>query len=318
MDDQTARNIFQFGSNLFLSFNPFGPNFHPGRLNELRADPSQIKGDLARLGFTGDLPQVELDELQALFESLPDDGDLGLQPNAAACWGCRIGVGLLFAVLGVAAVFIAGGVAAFLAETALIAEIAAALGVPVAVLTGRIAPFIAGGATFLTLGIIGQLLCGSLGVCQTPTLQAFILSRSSGKVLDVPGFATADGVVIEQFQLNRGTNQQWLFFPSAINGNVNKIVSLSSGKVLDVPHSETADGVLIQQFTDNKGKGVNQQWRLVRVDGTADFVKIVSEVGSNGKVLDVPHSETADGVQIQQWTDNGSTNQQWRLIPVVG
>jgi Ricin-type beta-trefoil lectin domain-like len=36
-----------------------------------------------------------------------------------------------------------------------------------------------------------------------------IVSRSSGKVLDVPGFSTADKTKIEQFTDNGGINQQW-------------------------------------------------------------------------------------------------------------
>jgi hypothetical protein len=39
---------------------------------------------------------------------------------------------------------------------------------------------------------------------------------------------------------------------------------------------------------------------------------------SSGLVLDVPNASSADGVQIQQYPDNGSDNQHWQLIPVDG
>jgi hypothetical protein len=42
--------------------------------------------------------------------------------------------------------------------------------------------------------------------------------------------------------------------------------------------------------------------------------KIVSQ--SSGKVLDVPAFSTSDGTKIQQFTENGGTNQHWRLISV--
>jgi len=87
-----------------------------------------------------------------------------------------------------------------------------------------------------------------------------IVSRSSGKVLDVPGFATHDGAQIQQFTDNGGKNQHWGLIP--IGGGFFKIVSRSSGKVLDVPGSATNDGEKIQQFTDNGG--TNQQWRLMK------------------------------------------------------
>jgi hypothetical protein len=39
---------------------------------------------------------------------------------------------------------------------------------------------------------------------------------------------------------------------------------------------------------------------------------------SSGKVLDDPGSSTADGTHIQQFTLNGGTNQQWKIIPLAG
>nr|WP_197043648.1 endo-1,4-beta-xylanase [Saccharothrix sp. NRRL B-16314] len=40
--------------------------------------------------------------------------------------------------------------------------------------------------------------------------------------------------------------------------------------------------------------------------------------GHSGKVLDVPNSSTADGAAIQQWTDHGGTNQQFRAVESGG
>jgi mannan endo-1,4-beta-mannosidase len=42
--------------------------------------------------------------------------------------------------------------------------------------------------------------------------------------------------------------------------------------------------------------------------------KIVSQ--SSGKVLDVPGSSKTDGTKIQQFTDNGGTNQHWRVVVI--
>jgi len=39
------------------------------------------------------------------------------------------------------------------------------------------------------------------------------MSEASQKVLDVPGFAAGDGVIIQQFQFNGGPNQQWRLVP---------------------------------------------------------------------------------------------------------
>jgi len=48
------------------------------------------------------------------------------------------------------------------------------------------------------------------------------------------------------------------------------------------------------------------------VDGTA-YYRLASV--RSGKVLDVNGYSTADGTRIQQWTDQNSANQQWRLKP---
>jgi len=80
----------------------------------------------------------------------------------------------------------------------------------------------------------------------------------SNEVLDVPGFATGNGVIIQQYPENGGLNQQWLLVN--VGNEFYKIVSRSSAKVLDVPGFVTGDGAMIQQYTDNGG--INQHWHL--------------------------------------------------------
>jgi hypothetical protein len=87
-----------------------------------------------------------------------------------------------------------------------------------------------------------------------------IVNEWSGKVLDVPGFATDDQVQIQQWIFNGGTNQQWKFVYDD-NTHSYLIVNRNSGKVLDVPNGSPNDGVIIQQYHDNGG-GMNQRWLL--------------------------------------------------------
>lgn len=51
------------------------------------------------------------------------------------------------------------------------------------------------------------------------------------------------------------------------------------------------------------------------VDGDA-YYRLVSV--RSGLVLDVDANSTADGTRIQQWTDQNTANQQWRLKPAGG
>jgi hypothetical protein len=223
---------------------------------------------------------------------------------------------------GAAAIVPAGGVGALpiasiavgggTTTTTLAAGIAGAIGVETAVVAGALNA----AASFMTLGLIGSLICSNTSACTAPQFQVFIRSRSSGKVLDVPGFATNDGAKIQQFTYNGGKNQQWQFVATGSlvgNMNVGKMVSVSSGKVLDVPGFATNNGAQIDQWTDNGGQ--NQRWVLTRVEGEADFVTILSE--SSGKLLEVPDFATNDGTLIDQFADNGGRNQHWRLVPVV-
>jgi hypothetical protein len=88
-----------------------------------------------------------------------------------------------------------------------------------------------------------------------------------------------------------------------------KIVSISSGLVLDVPLA-AAGPANIRQYADEGG--LNQQWRVVPVDGS-DALQIVS--ASSGLVLHVPYAATGS-VDIQQYPDSGGNNQHWQLVPV--
>jgi hypothetical protein len=133
-----------------------------------------------------------------------------------------------------------------------------------------------------------------------------IMSRATGKVLDVPAFSNSDGTQIQLYTSNHGTNQRWTLIPKGDGWFL--IESHSSGKVLDVPAFASQNSVVIQQYTRNDG--TNQQWKFVPTsDG---FFKIVSR--SSLKLLDVPGGSAADGTKLQQYQDNnGGANQQWRL-----
>jgi hypothetical protein len=87
-----------------------------------------------------------------------------------------------------------------------------------------------------------------------------IINMATSKLMDVPGSATGNGVLIQQYRENGGgNNQQWLVIPT--DAGFAKIQSRATGKMLDVNGSSTEDGLPIQQWDDNGG-GANQQWKL--------------------------------------------------------
>ena len=147
---------------------------------------------------------------------------------------------------------------------------------------------------------------GSGGGISTTAWYA-VINQNSGKCVDDTGGATANGTKVQQYGCSSGNNnQKWQFQPT--DSGYYKIVSINnSTAVWDVSGPSTADGALVHLWT--YGGGTNQQWQAVSVGG--GYYKFVSRY--SGKCLDVPSASTTDGVQLQQYTCNGTGAQAWRL-----
>jgi arabinan endo-1,5-alpha-L-arabinosidase len=142
-----------------------------------------------------------------------------------------------------------------------------------------------------------------------PTAFYQVVSRSSGKALDIDQASTADGAPLVQRTPGPGTDQQFQFVSSG--GAFFRLRARHSGKVVDVSGRSTADGANVVQWTDNGG--TNQQWSVVDTD--SGYVKLLNR--NSGKALDVWQSSTADGARVSQFTDHNGTNQQWLLVRVT-
>ncbi|SEQ25336.1 RICIN domain-containing protein [Streptomyces radiopugnans] len=137
-----------------------------------------------------------------------------------------------------------------------------------------------------------------------------LVSRHSGKAIDVFERSTDNGASVVQWTPGTGANQQFRFVPSGDGWY--RIAARHSGKVLDVEARSTADGANVVQWTDNDS--ANQQFRVADSDG--GHVRLINR--HSGKALDVWEWSTADGARISQYTDTGGHNQQWRLVEVGG
>jgi LysM repeat protein len=134
-----------------------------------------------------------------------------------------------------------------------------------------------------------------------------IVSKHSGKVLDVQGASTDNGAEIIQYQPTGADNQLWQLVQAS--GNYYQIVSKQSGKVLDVQGGSTEDGAQVVQYQPTGGD--NQLWNLVLVGG--DYYQIVSK--QSARLLDVTGASCDDGALIIQYHATGGDNQLWNLIP---
>lgn len=137
-----------------------------------------------------------------------------------------------------------------------------------------------------------------------------IVSRNSGKVLDVVGNSTDDGANVQQWQYNGTGNQKWEIV-NAGDGFV-KIISHSSEKVLCVENASHINAANVYQYSDNNTDA--QLWKILNVEG--GYWKIVNK--NSDKVLDVVAFSKDNGANITQYTDYNTANQHWLFVEVDG
>ncbi|MEV0531447.1 RICIN domain-containing protein [Kitasatospora sp. NPDC050463] len=109
--------------------------------------------------------------------------------------------------------------------------------------------------------------------------------------------STGNWVTIDRFDVD---NQP-------VAGTDYRIVNRVSGKPLAVAGGSTADGALAVQQTGGAA------WTVNAAPGGS---YTLSYTGS-GKLLDVNAHSSTVGLQLQQWTATGGTNQQWYLKPTT-
>jgi uncharacterized repeat protein (TIGR03803 family) len=143
----------------------------------------------------------------------------------------------------------------------------------------------------------------------TPSDQYFeLVSRNSGKCLDVFGASTDAAASVIQWVCHGGQNQQWRLEPAG--GGAFRIIARHSGQALDVFGALLDDVTPIIQWPVHGGD--NQAWTLEPAsDG---YVRIVAR--HSGKALDVEFASTDDGARVIQYTPHGGANQQWLLRAV--
>ena len=140
----------------------------------------------------------------------------------------------------------------------------------------------------------------------TPGTWYSVVNKNSGKCVDARAAASANATAVQQYSCNGTSAQQWQF--TATSGGYYRVgTNNAPNQVWDVTDVSTADGGLIQLWL--YGGGNNQQWQPVQeADGAYHFVN-----RNSGKCLDVPAASTADGVQLVQFTCNGTAAQSFRL-----
>ncbi|MGV2386958.1 MAG UNVERIFIED_CONTAM: RICIN domain-containing protein, partial [Thermobifida fusca] len=111
----------------------------------------------------------------------------------------------------------------------------------------------------MTCGGVVALLAALLTVVARPAMAATIdtgayyvlVTRHSGKAMDVWEWSTANGGEIRQYDNLGGYNQQFRFVPAG--DGYYALVNRHSGKAVDVWERSTADGAEIRQYDHHGG-----------------------------------------------------------------
>lgn len=140
-----------------------------------------------------------------------------------------------------------------------------------------------------------------------------IVNRNSGKVLEVPGAGTANGIQLDQTTYTGALNQQWDInpLPDRMGGDYSyfTIRAAHDGVTADLNNWSYANGAAIQQW--NGGSNTLEQWYFQYT--TNGYFKIRNRWSN--KVVGVNGASTSNGALILQWDDNGTLDHEWRLIP---
>jgi hypothetical protein len=142
-----------------------------------------------------------------------------------------------------------------------------------------------------------------------------LIASNSNKCVDIFNGGTANGTAIQQMDCTGKSNQLWRL--NNLGSGQYQIISISSGRCLDVTGGPSAigDGVLTELW-DCVPQATNQMWALtvpVPVSASAQPTQVISAY--SGKCLDVTGgpAATGNGVQIEQWTCSGQSNEAWAV-----
>jgi hypothetical protein len=167
---------------------------------------------------------------------------------------------------------------------------------------GTLATLASGSVTSLGLNTWHHLAVSFQG----STITAAIDGVTVGQATDTSFVAGQVGLGTAGYQTQEFDNLSVTAIGTPPVANAYEIVNRNSGKALSVD----ANGFTIQSTYT---AATSQQWQLSVGSGGPGWLT-VTNVGS-GKVLDVPGGSTSTGTQLEQWTANGGTNQQWQLRP---
>ncbi|MGD0941755.1 MAG: RICIN domain-containing protein [Terracidiphilus sp.] len=143
-----------------------------------------------------------------------------------------------------------------------------------------------------------------------------IVNENSGKCIGASAQATANGTVLEMYTCANGTYstqlaQQWIF-TAASSGYYEVSDAGATSEAWNVVSNGTSNGSLMQiwSYAGNS----NEEFSAVSLG--SGYYKFVGQ--GSGLCLDVPANSTANSVQLDIYTCNGTTAQAFKLVNPSG
>jgi hypothetical protein len=141
-----------------------------------------------------------------------------------------------------------------------------------------------------------------------------VVNKNSGLCASAAGGGTANGTAVEQLACTGATSQLWQFVPVAsgeyevLNENAQ-----SAGESWNITGGTgaTASGDLLQTWAYGGTANTNELFAASQLpNGDYNFT-----ADNSGLCIDTPGASTASGVQLQQYTCNGTGAQEFSLTP---
>ncbi|MGD0939039.1 MAG: RICIN domain-containing protein, partial [Terracidiphilus sp.] len=143
-----------------------------------------------------------------------------------------------------------------------------------------------------------------------------VVNENSGKCIGASGQATANGTVLEMYSCANGTYstqlaQQWIF-TAASSGYYEIADAGATSEAWNVVSNGTSNGSLMQIWS--YAANSNEEFSAVSLG--SGYYKFVGQ--GSGLCLDVPSNSTANSVQLDIYTCNGTTAQAFKLVVPSG
>jgi hypothetical protein len=140
-----------------------------------------------------------------------------------------------------------------------------------------------------------------------------IVNQNSGSCVSATGSATANGTTVEQYACSGGANstetsQQWVLTAGTASGYYEITNVNAPAEAWNVTSNGTTSGSLVQLWT--YAGASNEEWQPVSLG--SGYYKFVGQ--GSGLCLDTPGASTANGVQLQIYTCNGTAAQAFKFV----